>query len=199
MANPKSFYDLDYFIELSEKRLDQYTSAYQQVLGRFTNIIIIYSAVGIFLVPIIQDYLISHDFLFSISVGLFLLTLVFSIYNTIRLLMPVDIAYLQLTRTYYQDLRLEYESSRINDKMNEIEKEKIRRSINALIKSSYIDELNRGEENNREVFSRKNSFYYNALFWGLIAILPYIVCIGYHITRNDDKVQKVELINKKKT
>ncbi len=45
---PKSFYDLDCIIEINESRLEQYTSAYQKVLERLTNVILIYSALTIF-------------------------------------------------------------------------------------------------------------------------------------------------------
>jgi len=44
----RSFYELDYIIEISEKRLAEYTALYQKVLERFTNIILIYSALGSF-------------------------------------------------------------------------------------------------------------------------------------------------------
>ena len=57
----KSFYDLDYIIELNEKRLEQYTSAYQKVLERLTNIILIYSAITIFLVPIFSRWVFGWD------------------------------------------------------------------------------------------------------------------------------------------
>ena len=50
----KSFYDLDYIIEINEKRLAEYTALYQKVLERLTNIILVYSALGIFLVPLTQ-------------------------------------------------------------------------------------------------------------------------------------------------
>ena len=33
---------------------------------------------------------------------------------------------------------------------------------------------------------------------GLIAIIPYILCIGNHITRKNDIVQKVEIVTGKK-
>lgn len=55
----KSFYNLDYIIEINEKRHEQYTSAYQKVLERFTIIILIYSALTIFLIPLIKE-LLSH-------------------------------------------------------------------------------------------------------------------------------------------
>lgn len=83
-----SFYNLDYIISLGEKRVDLYLSAYQGVLGRLTNIILIYSAIG--------------------------------------------------------------------------------------------------------------SFYYRALIYGLAAIVPYVICIGFHLSRKDDKVEKVHLVYQEK-
>ena len=55
MVMQKSFYDLDYIVELGEKRVEQYTSAYQLILGRLANILLIYSILGIYLIPITQD------------------------------------------------------------------------------------------------------------------------------------------------
>jgi hypothetical protein len=49
-----SFYDLDYIIEINQKRLEEYNASLQLVLGRLTNIILIYSGLGIFLVTFIQ-------------------------------------------------------------------------------------------------------------------------------------------------
>jgi hypothetical protein len=48
----KSFYDLDCLITINEQRLDQYSSAYEKVMDKLTNIIVIYSAMAIFLIPI---------------------------------------------------------------------------------------------------------------------------------------------------
>ncbi len=52
-----SFYDLDYIIEANQKRLEEYNASLQKVMERFTNIILIYSGLGIFLVPLIQHIL----------------------------------------------------------------------------------------------------------------------------------------------
>lgn len=49
----QSFYSFDYLISINEKRAKQYLTAYQKVIERFTNIILIYSAITIFLIPII--------------------------------------------------------------------------------------------------------------------------------------------------
>jgi hypothetical protein len=51
----KSFYDLDYIIEINEQRFEQYMSAYNELIGKLTNIVLIYSAVAIFLIPIVRN------------------------------------------------------------------------------------------------------------------------------------------------
>ena len=49
MLAEKSFYDLDYIIEINETRLEQYTIAYQKNIDKLTNLIIIYSGITVFL------------------------------------------------------------------------------------------------------------------------------------------------------
>ncbi|HWK07458.1 MAG TPA: hypothetical protein VNS58_27690 [Puia sp.] len=198
MDNVKSFYDFDYIIEMSEKRVEQYTSAYQLILGRLTNIILIYSALGIYLVPIIQDISQIPSVFFRIGVGLFIVMIIVSVVFTIRLLMPVDIAYFQMSSVYYQDLRLEYEEKIVKPGMTEEQREMAMGKVNNLLKASYIDELIRAQSNNRSILRRKGSFYYNALLFGLVAIVPYVLCVGFHITRKIDSIQKVEIINPQK-
>jgi len=48
----KSFYDLGYIIEINEQWLEQYNAAYESIMQKLTNIIVIYSAMAIFLIPI---------------------------------------------------------------------------------------------------------------------------------------------------
>jgi hypothetical protein len=109
MAN--SFYDLDYIIEINEKRAEDYSAAYQKVQERFTNIILIYSGIAIYLVPIIQDIFpleIKNYWLYAIFV-VFLIPFCFSLYNTIRLVIPVQIADPDSPDQYYKTIRLAYE------------------------------------------------------------------------------------------
>jgi hypothetical protein len=182
----KSFYDLDYIIDVNEKRIEQYHAAYQKVLERFTNIILIYSAITIFLVSIIQDIFIAnstHVFLY-ICFGLFSVLFLTSLCFTVRLIIPVDIAYLSAPKKYYDEYRLNYEQT--IQQQDQIEK---------LLKSSYINELETTLNNNKTVFRRKSSFYYNALMYALFSAIPYLVCFGFHISKKEKDVQKVEIIN----
>src|SRR3954465_10131390 len=106
-----SFYNLDYIISLGEKRVDLYLSAYQGVLGRLTNIILIYSAIGIYLIPIIQDLINDAKIVYCILIIIFLIIMVVSVIYTIRLLIPIRIAYLEVSDRYSTDLRTQYEKS----------------------------------------------------------------------------------------
>ena len=197
MDKGRSFYDFDYIIDLGEKRVEQYIGAYQSIMGRMTNIILVYSILGIYLVPIIQDFIQNPSFPLGIGLTLFVGMLTISIYFTIRLLIPVDITYFQMSSVYYQDLRIQYEHRILKPDMTGSEKKKAQESIDQLLKASYIDELIRSQSNNGTVLRRKGSFYFRALIWGLVAILPYAVCVGFHITRKVDTIQKVEIINHK--
>ena len=71
--------------------------------------------------------------------------------------------------------------------------------IDSYLKASYIAELGQAQEINQKVFIDKSSLYYKALIWGLAAIIPYIFCIGFHLSRKDDKVQKVHLVYEEKS
>lgn len=178
----KSFYDLDYIIEINEQRIEQYNSAYQKVLERLTNIILIYSAIMIFLVSIIQDIFffdIVHWFLYF-CFACFAILFVISVVYTIKLVIPVQIAFLDTPKRYYEDYRLIYEQTILNNQVQ----------VENLLKASYITELEAALNTNELVFRKKSSFYYNALMYALLAAVPYVVCIGFHVSKKDDNIQK---------
>ena len=182
-----SFYDLDYIIEINEKRVEQYTSAYQQVLSKLTNIILVYSAIAIFLIPIIQEVFTPGKSIilyicFTVFAGLFITSLVF----TVKLVFPIEVAYLTEPGKYYKDYRIQYELT-----------ESDQNKVDNALKASYIGELEKAVEVNDKVFKRKSSFYYNALIFALMSTIPFLLCLGYHIFQKDDKIQKIEIVNPK--
>jgi len=184
----KSFYDLDYIIDINEKRLEEYTASYQKVLDNITNIILVYSAIAIFLIPFVQ-HIIDHDipgWMYYVSFILFLVFLLLSLFYFIRLLIPVKVAYLEPPHTYYTIYKEQIEQI-YPGAANE---ERVNRSL----KGSYILEIESAMTNNLSVFRRKRSFYYNALLFALVAVLPYIACLGYHLTKKTESVQRVELV-----
>ena len=193
-----SFYDLDYIISLGEKRVDLYLSAYQAVLGRLTNIILVYSTIGIYLIPIIQDLIDGAKWTYYLVAAILLTALITSVIYTIRLLIPINVAYLEVSDRYSTTLRGEYEKRLLLENISEERKDETRKTINKLLKASYIAELSEAQKINQMVFVSKSSFYYRALIYGLAAIIPYIICIGFHLSRKDDKAQKVHLVYQKK-
>src|SRR5258708_26302076 len=92
----KSFYDLDYIIEINETRLAEYTALYQKILERLTNIILVYSALGIFLIPLTQHVMALDikGYLFYSFYILFAVLLLTSLFYLVKLLLPVEIAYM---------------------------------------------------------------------------------------------------------
>lgn len=138
----KSFYNLDYIIEINERRHEQYTAAYQKILERFTNIILIYSAITIFLIPLIKELLVVHtkSVFFIVAFCLFAIFFIISITFTVRLIIPVSVAYLEIPKKYYTDIRLEYEQT-LKDK----------EQIKELLKASYITELESAVTNNESL------------------------------------------------
>lgn len=194
-----SFYDLDYIISLGEKRVDLYLSAYQTVLSRITNIILVYSAIGIYLIPIIQDIIHGAAVIYCILAIAFFAMIVVSLIFTIRLMIPIKVAYLDVIDRYSTNLRNRYEEKFLKPGVTgDIEKQ-AKVTIDRYLKASYIDELSEAQTINQGVFVTKSSLYYRALIWGLAAIMPYVACIGFHLSRKNDKVEKVHLVYEKKS
>ena len=182
----KSFYNLDYIIEINEKRLEEYSSLYQKVSERLTNIILIYSALSIFLVTLVQ-HLIDRDIsniIYYICFALFLCFILISIIFFIRFILPNEIAFLDPPQKYYKDFKDQLKGINPGDQNKNDDS----------LKGSYILELETTIINNVKVYRKKSSFHYRALLFALVAVLPYTVCIGYHLSKKEDKIQKVKLI-----
>ena len=184
--NAKSFYDLDYIIEINEQRLTQSSGNYEKAVARLTNILVIYSALTIFLIPALEDWINTKIIAFPFYVALILFLIIFlcSIYYTIRLLVPNEVASLVKPKRYYSELRKQYES----------EYQKQPAEVDLLLKASYIDELEKALDTNRELYNRKAYFYQRALFLALISAIPYLVCLGFHFTVKNDQIQKVQIV-----
>ena len=103
----------------------------------------------------------------------FVVLLMISLVYFIRLFLPVNIAYLAPPRKYYDDFKAELESLDIGNE----------EVINDSLKGSYVFELENAIEINSTAFRQKSSFFYNALLFALLAIVPYVICLGYHLAR----------------
>ncbi|MFP5042412.1 hypothetical protein [Parasediminibacterium sp. JCM 36343] len=191
MADSKSFYSLDYIIEINEKRLEQYSEAYQKNYNRFTNLLFIYSILGLFLVQLTQRLIFDNIGCWfdwnHLCFYFYIVVLGFSLFNTIRLLMPISVAYLDEPKIYYRTFRMSYE-----------EEGKTKEEVDNLIKASYINELEEAVSINKGLFTRKGNFYLKALQCGLLACIPYLFCLLFHFGIKTDTIQKVEIVNSNK-
>jgi len=184
----KSFYDLDYIIEMNEQRLEQVGNDYQKVTERFTNLVLIYSVITIFLLPIIEDIFLlrAGNWFFVVCFICFAMLFVVSVYYTVRLMLPVGTAELDPPQTFYMDKMMEYERYYDDEA-----------KIDALLKASYIWELQDALRVNQTIYSRKKGFYYRAFSLALLALVPYIICIGFHIAKGENATEDIPLIHQK--
>jgi hypothetical protein len=183
----KSFFDLDYIIELNERGIEKYEESYEKILQKFTNLIIIYTGISVFLIPITQRMLEGKDTIYNyIFFALFLVFLSISVAYTVKLLIPVKIAYLLKPKEYYTNLRLRYENRQLSVQ-----------EMDGLIKASYITALETAFDKSFENFTAKRSYYQIALTFSLLAVIPYLICLGFYLSKKDDNIQKNEVVNKK--
>ncbi|RFS24807.1 hypothetical protein DVR12_06325 [Chitinophaga silvatica] len=171
------------------REIAEYISAYQFVLQRFTDLVIIYSAIGIFLIPVCQD-IFKREILNSFMIGSFIvfwLLFASSVYYAIRLIIPYAVGYLTVPSVYYKNIRLKYEQMVGSEEVLDI-----------ILQISYISELEFSLEVNRLIYLRKSSFYIRALRLGLLSAVPFIVCLIFHIIKNEQNAQVSREVETKK-
>jgi hypothetical protein len=182
-----SFYDLDYVIKLNEERLEQYSNFYQKNIDKFTTILVLYSAFAIFLIPIVQSLFFEaakcHWF-YHVCFYVFIALLGVSVVNTVRLLMPVKVAYLLQPELYYKEYKNNYTDENIEES-----------EVDRLLKLSYISEVERAINSNKNIFIKKALFYDKAFLYAIAACIPYLICIVFELSIKDDKLQQTEIFN----
>lgn len=184
----KSYYDLDHIIELSEKRVEQYQSAYLKQLERFTHLILIYSAITIFLARLIKDAIKPGSaWWLTICFLLFAILFLISIYYAIRLILPADVSNFGVPRKYYTHFKQFYEvgvrAKQFENELPVLCDQELQYRVDQLLKGSYINELERIIENIERLHVRKCVFYFNALRYVLFAAVPYLFCLISYLIR----------------
>ncbi|PWV45889.1 hypothetical protein [Chitinophaga sp. S165] len=181
----KSFYDLDYIIEINEQRLEQYANAHQKSVERFTTLLVIYSALCIFLVPIIQTLFFTKEqwhWSYYCSFYVFCILFSISIVNCILLLSPVSSDVLRAPRIYYRELKENYEEAGI-----------LPQKTDTIIKNSYIVELENAINKNENKLQRKFAYYNRAFHYAILACIPYLHCIWMQINYDKKTISKSEI------
>jgi hypothetical protein len=107
--------------------------------------------------------------------------LIVSLIYTLLLLIPVKTAYLREPEIYYKSVRDDYE---IEFRSQE--------DVDLLIKTAYIGELEEVIKFNKNIFNRKEIFYRNAFTFAILSFVPYIICIGFQLSINNN-LKKVNM------
>lgn len=190
----KNFLDIDEQIELNNKILDFYYSNYQKTQSKISILVLMYSVIAIYIIQIIQfpfEAFLELNCLFIVIYSLlligFLVLLSISIRNTYLLLKPIDVAYLHYPAYYYTDIKSQYEVS-----LNTNDEE----TLNAYIKATYLNEMEEAVKYNSYLFKIKSKYYDHAFKSALVAILIYLLCIGFVIFK-DEKPKDFNLKNYK--
>jgi hypothetical protein len=187
----KNFRDIDYQIELNEKRLDFYNSSYQKTQGKFAIIMIFYSLFAVYIAQLfffigdcLKGTISEISIMFYIgSLVIFLIFLGRSIYHTYRFLVPIEIAYMELPEVFYKDTLKVY-------KQNGVAEEE----LNEKLKDSYLLQQEESLRHNRDAFENKSELFYKSLVNAIFAIIPFVIAVSFYVGNKDD-IQKVEIKN----
>ena len=186
----KSFYNLDDNIELNQNRHEQIIAEYDKVIAKISNIIIVYTAVSYFFVPIAQDIVDGkmHSQLFWVCLFLFSAIFLISFICTVIFLWPRDVDTLKPPSEYYTDIR-----NKIEPKYTSLKTGTDIAAVDIILKSAYNSELETAINDNRDIVHHKKGYYNKAFAFSLISMLPFVACLYFHIIIKDDKIQRVKI------
>jgi hypothetical protein len=80
---------------------------------------------------------------------------------------------------YYSDLRSELETAILNGSALTDE---IKEEIDRQIKNTYLKELEAAIDFNKTIVRHKQDDYQKALRYAIICIIPFIICLAFHLT-----------------
>lgn len=175
-------------VELNQNRLKEESERYYEIKSRIGILSIFYSVFAAYTVQLMKFAITNESlsWVYSIFLILFLLLFCLSVIFAIRLLIPKEVAFKEVPKIFYKDLHEEYSNdSRIQAA-----------HVKYYIRESYLNQLEKAVDSNYKLNNRKSKFHYYAFTFALLAIIPYLTCIGIKTTKDPIDVQKVELTNK---
>ncbi|MBK7818305.1 MAG: hypothetical protein IPJ60_12770 [Sphingobacteriaceae bacterium] len=125
---------------------------------------------------------------YSIFLAFFLFNIITSIYNAYLILKPVDVAYINEPRFFYEKIKKQYETALATTNTA---------VLNEYIKATYLKELESAIEANSALYKEKSRYYYNAFTKGLLALVFYIFCSSFVILFAKNGIEKIEISNVK--
>ncbi|UPK70684.1 hypothetical protein [Chitinophaga filiformis] len=194
---PKSFYDLDYDIEVNEKRDASLKEEYDKILGKVSNILIVYSGVSVFLIAICKDFFTPPvNGWYLLSLGIFVLCFIISFAYTILFLYPKNTPVLAPPKEYYTDLRSQLEAALPTHPAAPTQAEK--EQIDVQLKTAYITELEDAIDINTDLVTKKQAHYFKAFKFAIFCIFPFFVCMVFHLLKPDEPTS-VKIVDSNKS
>jgi hypothetical protein len=175
----------DFQIEMNNDRLKEESERYNEIRSRIGYISIFYTAFSVYTIPLIE-YLFSNKFplLYTIIFGAFLILFLVSLVFGILLLLPQDVAFKELPKTFYDETRAQYKNKGIPDK-----------DIKYYIRETYLNQIEKSVELNFKLNNKKSKYHHWAFRLAIYAIIPYFICVGYSVfNKKDDNPIKVEIV-----
>lgn len=168
----KSLFEIGELIVIHERRLEQYVGAYQRYTDKLTHLLFIYSAVAIFLMPITLDLFKSGrevHWVYFACYWLLLGMLVVSMIYAGRLIMPRESVLPEPLGTY-TDLQKKLAAAGMDEG-----------DIERMLMKDYLRDMMNLLTVIAGMTKRKEKYYRWMFYWGLAAIVPYIICLIFHL------------------
>lgn len=185
-----NFNNIDSKIEINLKRIDFYHNLYQRNQNKFSFLIIIYSFICFYILEIIKypfrEKYEAQDCFYVLFLLVFIFYLYKSISKTYFLVKPVEIAYLNQPKYFYNEVKEMYKKEL---------KIKGKKLLNEYIKHSYLKETESVLENNVEVYNTKSQIFYDNFKNILICLILYVFLASYVIIQNKKQSTSFELQN----
>jgi hypothetical protein len=188
--NKYNFNDIDFQIQLNKDRLEEERNRLSNYKNRFPIIMLLYTIFAGFTIQLVcfgflDGYI--WKWYFGIPLVAFLSLFLLSVIFSILLFKPQKIAYLHLPPYFYNDLKQQYKIQ------NDIPAE----HINNYVKASYKRHLEESVKLTFETCNKKSRYHYWSLILALIALLPYMICVGIKVMKSPEEVIKIEIVQPK--
>lgn len=176
----------DYQVELNNERLKEEYERYNEIRSRIGYISIIYTAFAIYTIPLIESA-VNNSFpvIYCTFLSIFLILFILSMLYAILLLLPKEIAFKDVPKYFYKDIKQKYLDNGIPD--NEVK---------YYVTETYLIQIEKAVEANFKLNNKKSKYHYLAFKLAIYAIVPYFISVGFKAFDNKSEPIQVEIVNK---
>lgn len=182
-----NFENKEFQVLVNLERLKEENSRYHEIKSRIGIIVVFYTIFSAYTVQLFKYGLDKNNFgktYFYVFGFLFLACFIVSIINSIKLLLPQEVAHKDLPKIFYNDMKDQYLENGINPE-----------EVQYYIRETYLNQIEVAVEENFSLNNKKSSNHYYSFLFVLIALIPYIVCVGIVLTSpNNEKIYKVNIV-----